>query len=60
MESRFGHNDDSLLQASLIALHGSPCHEDLVSELSDSSLQVLGFYIFGAALTALLFLLCGF
>ncbi|XP_018411979.1 PREDICTED: multiple PDZ domain protein [Nanorana parkeri] len=40
-ESRFAHNNDSLLQASLIALHGSPCNEDLLSGLSDCSLQAV-------------------
>nr|DBA28120.1 TPA: hypothetical protein GDO54_008526 [Pyxicephalus adspersus] len=39
MESRFTHNNDSLLQASLVALHGSPCNEDLLRGLSDCSLQ---------------------
>ncbi|XP_072260382.1 multiple PDZ domain protein isoform X2 [Pyxicephalus adspersus] len=41
MESRFTHNNDSLLQASLVALHGSPCNEDLLRGLSDCSLQVV-------------------
>lgn len=40
MESRFAHNNANLLQASLIALHGSPCNEDLLGGLSDCSLQV--------------------
>ncbi|XP_073491628.1 multiple PDZ domain protein isoform X7 [Aquarana catesbeiana] len=41
MESRFAHNNANLLQASLIALHGSPCNEDLLGGLSDCSLQAL-------------------
>ncbi|XP_077331230.1 multiple PDZ domain protein isoform X8 [Lithobates pipiens] len=39
MESRFAHNNANLLQASLIALHGSPCNEDFLGGLSDCSLQ---------------------
>ncbi|KAM5193514.1 LOW QUALITY PROTEIN: multiple PDZ domain protein [Mantella aurantiaca] len=41
IESRVAHNNDSLLQDSLMALHGSPCNEDLLSGLSDCSLQAV-------------------